>query len=322
MRAVKVVRPMSPLDANAKGELAQTIGRLQPVGYTPIALALEVAGQELGRKDAQGGLVLISDGKDTCEGDPAAAAAKLARNPNLAFGVNVIGFDVRDDEQKAVEEIARAGKGKYYDAGNEVEFRNAVAALHKSLVKRPVRLVQTDPAIRVEKSPFTSITLSPLTLKGFPAITYACVNKAGSLVANVQSTNKPHRPMLVPAGMYDVYVNVVHGHTNDPIAANVEVKGGEKITLSLNQLAAVIQVEDPKLEGLAVESIWVVQAGKGGYLSARGGRVCKRFGESMLVRANTPYDVFIVPTEGQAVLLREKVTLKPGELLVLGGKTE
>src|SRR5207248_579537 len=111
-QAVKVVRPMSPLDAAGKSGLARIIDRLQPVGATPIALALHAAGAELARNNAPSGLVLISDGKETCNGDPAAEAASLARNPNLWFGINVIGFDVQEDERAALAEIARAGKGQ------------------------------------------------------------------------------------------------------------------------------------------------------------------------------------------------------------------
>src|SRR6516165_12296397 len=39
-RAVKVVRPLGELDDAAKAELKHFIARLQPVGHTPIELAL------------------------------------------------------------------------------------------------------------------------------------------------------------------------------------------------------------------------------------------------------------------------------------------
>ncbi len=132
-QAVKVVRSMSPLSAEAKSELVRVIDRLQPEGSTPIALALKVAGGELTRNSAPGGLVLISDGKETCNGDPAAEVAKLARDSNLSFGVSVIGFDVEDDERAALEEIARSGKGKYYDAESAAEFREVIQAFREKL---------------------------------------------------------------------------------------------------------------------------------------------------------------------------------------------
>ena len=151
--AVSVVRPMSPLDtAASKAELSQTIDQLQPVGATPIALALRVAGEELARNQAPSGLVLISDGKETCNGNPAAEAAALVRNSKVSFGVNVIGFDVTDDERAALEEIARAGQGKYYNAETAAEFRKAVVALHKKLERE----------VKFELTPFVRMLMENL----------------------------------------------------------------------------------------------------------------------------------------------------------------
>src|SRR5207302_1322572 len=73
-QAVKVVRPLSEIDGKGKEELAQFIQKLQPTGATPIALALRMAAVELARNDAFGGLVLITDGMESCKGDPSAEA--------------------------------------------------------------------------------------------------------------------------------------------------------------------------------------------------------------------------------------------------------
>jgi len=131
--AVEIVRPISELDAHGKEELKKIIGRLQPAGATPIALALRTAGKELFKNDAYCGMVLISDGKESCKGDPAGEAATLAMNDKLSFGVNVIGFDVRDDERQSLEQIASNGKGKYYNAESAAELEASVLALRKEL---------------------------------------------------------------------------------------------------------------------------------------------------------------------------------------------
>jgi HEAT repeat protein len=97
------------------------------------------------------GLILISDGKETCRGNPTAEVAKLAATFDLSFGVNVIGFDVETDEREALQEIAGAGKGKYYDAANAADFRKAVVAIHRELPKAapaPVVLKVT-PAVQI-----------------------------------------------------------------------------------------------------------------------------------------------------------------------------
>lgn len=132
-RDIKIVRPLSELDAAGKVEMARIISQLSTHGSTPIASSLKLAGQELLKNDAFCGMVLISDGKETCGGDPAAEAAELAKNPKLSFGVNVIGFDVRDDERQSLERIAQKGKGKYYNADSAAKLEEAVASLRKEL---------------------------------------------------------------------------------------------------------------------------------------------------------------------------------------------
>jgi hypothetical protein len=137
-QAVKVVRPLGRLDSQGKAELTRFIATLEPAGHTPIALALQTAGKELAKKsDASCGLVLITDGMETCHGNPAEEAARLARTLNLTFGANVIGFDVNDPkERRAVEEIARAGKGTYYNADSAAKLTAIVQRLGEEVVKK------------------------------------------------------------------------------------------------------------------------------------------------------------------------------------------
>lgn len=133
-QAVKVVRPLSKLDASGKSELSSLIAELKPTGSTPIALALRTAGAELAKdKDAFSGVVLITDGLETCKGDPEAEAAALAGNLKLTFGVHVIGFDVTPQESESLKEIAAAGKGKYHNAASAAELTAAVKNLRTQL---------------------------------------------------------------------------------------------------------------------------------------------------------------------------------------------
>src|SRR5262249_1328344 len=97
--AVRVVRPLVPLDQQGKSMLTRLSGQLKPVGSTPIALALRTAGRELAKARGPCGLILISDGKEMCGGNSAAEATSLTQNLELDFGVHVVGFGVKDDER-------------------------------------------------------------------------------------------------------------------------------------------------------------------------------------------------------------------------------
>ena len=145
--AVKVVRSLSELDAAGKSELRSLISGLQPVASTPIALALRTAGMELAKSNGPCGLILISDGKETCNGNPAAEAATLAQNLNLSFGVNVVGFNVKAEERQSLEEIAAAGGGAYFNAGSAAELNEVVGKL-----KEQIEEVSTTPEQRATRN--------------------------------------------------------------------------------------------------------------------------------------------------------------------------
>ncbi len=151
-QAVKVVRPLSPLDDNAKSELAAFIAGLQPTGATPIALSLRTAGDELAKKNSLCGLVLITDGVETCDGNPAAETAALMAKLKLTFGVHVVGFGLKPEENAAVAEIAKAAgdKGKYYPAKNAAELTQIVKKLHTEL--KEVAVASPSPPVVVVKA--------------------------------------------------------------------------------------------------------------------------------------------------------------------------
>jgi hypothetical protein len=130
---VKVARPLSLLDAAAKQQLVTLIGQLPTMGNTPIASSLDLAGSVLKKADGNGGILLISDGVETCKGDPKGVAAKLAADPRLTFGVNVVGFGLAAKEQQSLEQIAKAGKGTYYNADNAQEFGDALKRVRESI---------------------------------------------------------------------------------------------------------------------------------------------------------------------------------------------
>ena len=132
-QAAKVARRLSPLNAAGKADLAALISGLKPTGATPIALSLRIAGEELAQDGGLCGIVLVTDGIESCKGDPAAEAAALAAKLKLSFGVNVVSFGLRPEEDAAVEKIATAGKGKFYGADNSKELADSLGAIAKEI---------------------------------------------------------------------------------------------------------------------------------------------------------------------------------------------
>ena len=124
-----------PVVATDKALLSAKVKALQGKGRTPIAASLTKAAEILKALGAERekSLIFVTDGLETCGGDPKAAAAALQ-----ALGIKldfvVIGFDLADSEAKAIAAIAEAGKGKYLDAKNAKDLEEAFKKAHEAVV--------------------------------------------------------------------------------------------------------------------------------------------------------------------------------------------
>ena len=105
-----------------RSALAQTITSLRPMGWTPMGGVLKYSAEIIaGLPEPDGETVLapviymISDGEETCDGDPAAEAAALY-GAGVRTTVNTIGFAVDADTRSQLEAIAAAGGGTFYPA--------------------------------------------------------------------------------------------------------------------------------------------------------------------------------------------------------------
>lgn len=120
----------------AKSKLEKSIKALKPVGWTPLADALEYTKAELEKlpknnkdKESVPIVYLLSDGKETCGGDPVASAKALHESGVKAI-VNVIGFDVDKETRAELEAISEAGGGKYFPAKDAKALRQQLNAAH------------------------------------------------------------------------------------------------------------------------------------------------------------------------------------------------
>ncbi|HUG44390.1 MAG TPA: VWA domain-containing protein, partial [Acidobacteriota bacterium] len=128
----ELVVGLKPLNRSAVG---RTISGIQAknLAKTPIADALAAVSSDL--KDATGQriVILVTDGEETCDGDPAAVIQSLV-DQGIDVRVNIVGFAV--DEAELKEEFqnwARLGRGRYFDADSAEELSKSLEeALHPS----------------------------------------------------------------------------------------------------------------------------------------------------------------------------------------------
>ena len=122
---VEELKPLSMLD---KAALIRKIKAISPKGKTPITLSVKLTAEKLKTLEDETTIILVSDGKETCEGDPCALVKELKQS-GVRFVMHVVGFDVTEEERKQLECIAGAGGGTYYAAKNAGEFQMAAKAV-------------------------------------------------------------------------------------------------------------------------------------------------------------------------------------------------
>ncbi len=105
-----------PIKANSASNILRFCNKIEAHGRTPIAYSLTEAGKDLAKiKSKKPIILLISDGVESCNGNPAEAIKKVIAS-GIKVETHIIGFNLKTDEKKALQELARAAGGSYYDA--------------------------------------------------------------------------------------------------------------------------------------------------------------------------------------------------------------
>lgn len=160
--------------------------KLTARGYTPITRVLELAAQDLPADATAPAIVLVSDGKETCDGDPCATARALAAK-RAGLVIHAIGFDVDLAARLQLQCIAAATGGTYRDAGSAAELGTALGLA----VAAPVGKVA------VEGKEPGNLTVEGANLAGHDVVDVT----TGKVVGNVSSMG---RTIHVPPSLYEV----------------------------------------------------------------------------------------------------------------------
>jgi Ca-activated chloride channel homolog len=116
----------------------KALTQFKPSGWTPLGSSLKSAYEDLKQKagdDTENIVYVVSDGVETCDGNPVEEAGKLA-DSDLKATVNIIGFDVDDKGQEQLKAAAEAGNGKYFTVNSKVELENSLQELLDNAVEQ------------------------------------------------------------------------------------------------------------------------------------------------------------------------------------------
>ena len=185
-RDIEQVFTLGPISAPAYVEAIQSIDAL---GYTPIADSLRQAAETLPAGDDQSNtIVLVSDGKETCGGDPCALAAAL-KESGASITIHVVGYAVDEETRAELQCIADASGGTYSDASSAQRLKEALEAA--------LELAESDTTLRVEVAGPEDREVDARVLLYEPG--------AETLVAGFNAW----RDNVVAPGTYDVWIETV-----------------------------------------------------------------------------------------------------------------
>lgn len=127
---IEILVPPAPM-APSKRHILSTVEAINPKGKTPLSAAVIAAAQALRHTENAATVVLISDGRETCDLDPCEVANRLETD-GVNFTAHVIGFDVAKPEDEAqLQCLAQNTGGQYVKASNADELAKALEQVSK-----------------------------------------------------------------------------------------------------------------------------------------------------------------------------------------------
>jgi hypothetical protein len=128
--------PFGPASTSG-GAITTMVDGVKAQGYTPIAYSLQQATGDFPASARERVIVLVSDGKETCQGDPVVAAKALAAK---GITVHTVGFIVDTAARGQLQAIAQTTGGTYFDAPVGPELPDTLKSALNACKKRVVTL--------------------------------------------------------------------------------------------------------------------------------------------------------------------------------------
>jgi Ca-activated chloride channel family protein len=122
-RDTSLVVPFA-LAVESRAAIKLALAAAQARGVTPIAYALNEAVADFKPHDLDKVIVLVSDGIESCHGDPCATAKDLAAK---GFVIHTVGFLVDGRARGELECIAAESGGRYFDVRTPVDLPEKLA---------------------------------------------------------------------------------------------------------------------------------------------------------------------------------------------------
>jgi len=117
-----------PIGQGNRRSIIERIRQIHPFGLTPLTFALSQAEHDLKGLSGTKTLILITDGSETCGGNPCEYIRRL-HDIGIKMKVDIVGLGLRREHEATAQLncIAQASGGKYYDASTAAELIDSIS---------------------------------------------------------------------------------------------------------------------------------------------------------------------------------------------------
>jgi len=140
-----------------RAALLEAVNAITPRGKTPLSQAVRMAAEALRFEEEAAAVMLITDGLETCGGDPCDLGKELERL-GLDFVCHVVGFDVEGLETGDLECLAKETGGVFVTASDVDQLTDALQSVAQEIAEPASVTVR---AVEGENGP----ALSPVTFR-------------------------------------------------------------------------------------------------------------------------------------------------------------
>ncbi|MEZ2331318.1 VWA domain-containing protein [Mesorhizobium sp. RCC_202] len=134
-----------PPQAGSASAITAAADSMKFLGKTPLTAAVKQAAEALKYTEDKATVVLITDGLETCGGDPCALGKELKAS-GVDFTADVVGFGLTADEGKQIACLADNTGGKYIQASDEKALQQALVETVAAPAPAPAPAPEPAPA--------------------------------------------------------------------------------------------------------------------------------------------------------------------------------
>lgn len=237
--------------------LLEKVDALKPVGRTPIAATVKQVADLLKSRPAETTIVLLSDGQETCGGNPCNEVKKLKQG-SLRFIMHVVGYDIKQGEKAQLECMAKAGGGRYFAANDAAALLAALETVRKDIEEK-VKKAKTQVVHRKSGLGKCRIQMPPDALKSVAGIKIK--RKSDQKVIKEVALSGADSTHPLPAGDYELILQFANPNYRPPtevVLQDISVNGGSVTNVTLGAIA--FNVADG-LSDLSISEILVREVG-------------------------------------------------------------